>query len=179
MSICEFQSKSCRDWCKFKNSQGSGSSGQIPVESRSAKFCFTLFLFLICELKENTQHIPDVVAVPVSGNLQWRQMLSDLEIKITLCRFARRSQHKEVCFKVMLEKSSKIYYLPCGLLPNLRSSEEGKTTYNGCGTRKKKLRNWVGGKQNGRRPWKLLSLPLLCERPAWTLNFLSYVGVTC
>lgn len=56
-------------------------------------------------------------------------------------------QYKEVCFKVMLEKSPlKIYYFLRGLLLNLHSSEGGTTIYAGCGIRKeKKPMNGDGG----------------------------------
>ena len=56
-------------------------------------------------------------------------------MKKTPSKFTRKSQCKDACSKVMLEKSPlKIYHLLRGLLLNLHSSEEGKTTY----TRKKK-----------------------------------------
>lgn len=83
-------------------------------------------------------NIPDTMVVAVSGNLQWRQTLSDLQIKKTL-----KVSCKEVCSKVTLVKSSlKNSYLLWGLHLNPQSSEKGKTSYTGYGTRQKKAQEW-------------------------------------
>lgn len=160
--LWKFQNKSCRVWCKFQNFLGLQFKFQWKLETKENTKFYFYFSYLWAE-REYTIH-----SRYNGSSSKWKP-----EMKADAVWPTNKENTVSLLRGLHVRKNS---YLPWGLHMNPQSSEKGKTIYTGYGPRKKKAQEESCREVEWEKT-ENYCLPLLPERPAWTLNFLSYVGV--